>query len=144
MQKIYPGLRYRDAVGMIAWLGQAFGFTEHFVVPGAEGTIAHAQLQFGSDMIMLGTHCDDDLGTKLPGEVGGVTQMLYLVVAEQDLDQLFDQAQRAGAEIIRAVRETDYRSREFTVRDPEGHLWSFGTYQPGQAETLDLSDTLPA
>jgi uncharacterized glyoxalase superfamily protein PhnB len=22
-------------------------------------------------------------------------------------------------------------SREFTARDPEGNLWSFGTYRPG-------------
>jgi uncharacterized glyoxalase superfamily protein PhnB len=24
----------------------------------------------------------------------------------------------------------DYGSREFTARDPEGNVWSFGTYDP--------------
>ena len=29
---------------------------------------------------------------------------------------------------------TDYGSREFTVKDPEGHSWSVGTYNPWAAQ----------
>src|SRR6266540_1434370 len=36
----------------------------------------------------------------------------------------------AGAEVVRPLEDTDYGSRGYTARDPEGNLWSFGTYQP--------------
>lgn len=38
-------------------------------------------------------------------------------------------ATSAGAEVLTAVYETDYGSREFVVSDPEGNRWSFGTYR---------------
>ena len=41
---------------------------------------------------------------------------------------------RRGAEIVRELTDTDYGSHDFGVRDPEGHVWSFGTYRP-QAES---------
>ncbi|MGZ4246571.1 MAG: VOC family protein [Solirubrobacteraceae bacterium] len=39
-------------------------------------------------------------------------------------------AGEAGATIVRELEETDYGSREYSARDPEGNLWSFGTYDP--------------
>ena len=35
----------------------------------------------------------------------------------------------AGAEVVRGLKDEDYGSRGFTVRDPEGDLSSFGTYR---------------
>ena len=52
---IIPCLRYRDAPKAIEWLCRTFGFEKQLVVPNADGTIAHAQLSFGSGMIMLGS-----------------------------------------------------------------------------------------
>ena len=37
---------------------------------------------------------------------------------------------RAYHEFVRDLAPTDYGSHEYMVRDPEGHLWSVGTYQP--------------
>ena len=38
---------------------------------------------------------------------------------------------RTDAEaVVRELSDTDYGSREFSVRDPEGNVWSFGTYEP--------------
>jgi uncharacterized glyoxalase superfamily protein PhnB len=37
---------------------------------------------------------------------------------------------RSGAEIVRELCDTEYGSHEFGTRDPEGHVWSFGTYGP--------------
>ncbi len=54
--------------------------------------------------------------------------MLYLVV--EDPDRHFRRAVEAGAEVVRPLEDTDYGSRGYTARDPEGNLWSFGTYQP--------------
>ena len=55
LSTIIPTLRYRDAPAAIDWLCKAFGFEALLVVPGENATIAHAQLTFGSGMIMLGS-----------------------------------------------------------------------------------------
>ncbi|MGH3051296.1 MAG: VOC family protein [Gaiellaceae bacterium] len=55
---------------------------------------------------------------------GGV----YVVV--EDVDAHCAVARDAGAEITRGPEDTDYGSREYGVRDPEGLAWHFGTYQP--------------
>ena len=52
---------------------------------------------------------------------------MYVVC--DDPDGLFERATAAGAEVVRGLTDQDYGSREFTVRDPEGNLWSFGTYK---------------
>jgi uncharacterized glyoxalase superfamily protein PhnB len=65
---------------------------------------------------------------KSPRDLGGVNQGLYVRVA--DTDALYKRAKAAGAEIVRELADTDYGSRDFMCRDPEGHLWSFGTYMP--------------
>ena len=53
---------------------------------------------------------------------------IYVVVS--DPDALHERAQAAGADISRGLTDTDYGSREFSARDPEGNVWSFGTYDP--------------
>ncbi len=52
---------------------------------------------------------------------------VYAVTDEPDA--LFARATAAGAEVIQELRDEDYGSRGFSVRDPEGNLWSFGTYR---------------
>jgi len=48
-----------------------------------------------------------------------------------DVDAHYARAKAAGAEIVMELEDTDYGSRGYSVRDLEGHLWSFGTYHPG-------------
>ena len=129
---IIPCLRYGDAPAAIAWLKQAFGFTETMVVPGPDGTIAHAQLAFGSGMIMLGSAQEDALALKSPCDLGGITQTIYVIV--ENADAHYARAVLAGAEIVRDLEDTPYGSREYAARDPEGHLWNFGTYRPEMGE----------
>jgi uncharacterized glyoxalase superfamily protein PhnB len=128
-QTIFPGMRYVDVPSAIHWLEKAFGFKRQLVYPGADGTIAHAQLIFNGGMIMLGSYKDDVFGYRTPHEVGGVTQAAYLYVA--DIAAHFARAKAAGAEVVVPLKDTDYGSREYSVRDLEGHLWHFGTYLPG-------------
>ena len=129
---VIPCLRYGDAPAAIAWLKKAFGFTEAMVVPGPDGTIAHAQLAFGSGMIMLGSAQDDALALKSPCDLGGNTQTIYVIV--DNADAHYARAVLAGAEIVRDPEDTPYGSREYAARDPEGHLWNFGTYRPEMGE----------
>lgn len=131
---IIPGLRYRNAPAAIEWLCKAFAFEKHLVVPGPNNTIAHAQLTFGHSMIMLGSgqvHEKDEYGRmmKHPDEVGGAnTQGAYVIVA--DADAHYARAKAAGAVIVLDIRDQSYGGRGYTCCDLEGHVWSFGTYNP--------------
>ena len=111
---VFPALRYADGAAAIEWLSKAFGFEKHVVVPGPGGSVAHAQLRFGAGMILLGSSTDST-GTN---PWATTPQGVYV------------RAKAAGADIVRKLADTPYGSREYSVRDLEGHLWSFGTYDP--------------
>jgi uncharacterized glyoxalase superfamily protein PhnB len=125
---VWPTFRYRDAPAAIRFLREAFGFEEVAVYPGeSDGMVAHAELRWPEGGgIMLGSHRDDGQGPK-PG-----TGSVYIVA--EDVDALHDRAQRAGAVIVRPLTDQEYGSREFTARDPEGVIWSFGTYSGASAD----------
>jgi uncharacterized glyoxalase superfamily protein PhnB len=129
---IIPALRYRDARKAIDWLVLALGFKEQAVYEGANGTIEHAQLSFGNGMIMLGSASNTGGAANhyvQPDEAGGhETQAPYLVVA--DATAIYESAQAAGAVMLMELREMDYGGKAFTCRDPEGHIWAIGEYDP--------------
>jgi len=132
---VIPALRYRDAPAAIEWLCRAFGFEKHAVYPGPDNTIGHAELKLGGGMIMLGSSKDDAHASrfKSPDEVGGIeTRGAYIIV--NDADAVYTKAKAEGGVIVREIQNTDYGSREFTVKDPEGHSWSVGTYDPWKAQ----------
>jgi uncharacterized glyoxalase superfamily protein PhnB len=129
-QTIFPALRYRDPTAAIDWLGRAFGFEPRMVHEAPDGAVAHAELTLGDAMVMLGTARDGDRGyDAVAPPAGGAA--IYVVV--EDVDGLHTRARAAGAEVALEPADTDYGSREFSVRDPEGNAWSFGTYQPWAA-----------
>lgn len=122
---VWHTLRARDARALIDFLVEAFGFVRN-VAYEEGGIIVHAQLDWPEGGgIMLG---DDRPGgsewTRQPGTAGA-----YVVTA--DVDALRARAVAAGAEILEGLVDRDYGSRDFIARDPEGNLWSFGTY-PGR------------
>jgi uncharacterized glyoxalase superfamily protein PhnB len=134
---VIPALRYRDAHAAIDWLCNVLGFTRNAVYPGPDNTIGHAQLTLNGGMIMLGSHKDDEYGRgfKLPAEIGNIeTRGTYVVV--KDAEAAWHRAQAAGALVVRPLQATDYGSHEFTVRDPEGHSWSVGTYDPWATQSM--------
>ena len=133
--RIIPTMRYRNAPAAIEWLCKAFGFEKQLVVPDKDGGIAHAQLTFDNGMIMLGSVGGGMFGRlmKLPEEIGGCeTQSAYVIVA--DCDSHYARAKAAGAVMLRDVQDEDYGGRGYTCRDLEGHIWSFGSYDPWIAE----------
>ncbi len=122
---VFPTLRFRDAAASIKWLVDALGFEEHLVVPGeAEGQIAHAELKIGKGMIMVGDQGNNEDPIAQPAGSSAV----YIII--EDPDERYARAREHGAEVLREIQGTEYGSREFTVRDPEGNIWSFGTYDP--------------
>jgi uncharacterized glyoxalase superfamily protein PhnB len=125
---IFPALRYRDANAAIEWLKEAFGFAEHAVYRADDGSVQHAQLRLGAGVVMLGEAGGSAGDT--PKDDPSVATTIYVVV--DDPDAHCDQARAAGAEIVREPVDQDYGGRDYTARDPDGHLWSFGTYDPYQ------------
>jgi uncharacterized glyoxalase superfamily protein PhnB len=119
---VFPSLSYDDAPAAIDFLVEAFGAERHAVYAGDDGSIHHAELRFGNGMVMLGSARGDAAATR--GTGGGI----YVVV--DDPDGLHARAKAAGAQIVREPNDTEYGSREFGARDPEGNNWHFGTYQP--------------
>jgi uncharacterized glyoxalase superfamily protein PhnB len=129
--RLYPTMRCRDAETMIRWLIDVVGFTER-VIYRKDGAVQHAELAYGSSILMLGQSRDDEYG-KLVGDIAGRrTDAVYLAV--EDPNALYARAKSAGAKIEMELHTTDYGSRDFACRDPEGNLWSFGTYWPKTSE----------
>ena len=119
---MFPSLSYDDAHAAIEFLCDAFGFERHAVYTDDGGTIVHAELSHGNGAVMLGSASANKPAAR--GRAGGV----YVVV--EDPDGHCAQARAAGAEITRDLNDTEYGSREYGAKDPEGNDWSFGTYQP--------------
>ncbi|MEU4558103.1 VOC family protein [Actinoplanes sp. NPDC023936] len=120
MTYVWPTLQATDARSLIRFLVDAFGFVEN-VVHGEGDRVDHAQLDWPlGGGIMLGS--GSPTWQLPPGTFGA-----YVVT--DDVDKLHERAAAAGAEIVKAPADTDYGSRDFTARDPEGNLWSFGTYR---------------
>jgi uncharacterized glyoxalase superfamily protein PhnB len=124
---IFPTLRYRDASAALEWLVRAFGFEEKAVFRDDDGAIQHAELRLGTGIVMFGPH-------RPAGWLGGkeldplASPGIYIVV--NDPEAHHDRAVAAGAEIVRELTDEDYGSREYSARDLDGYLWSFGTYDP--------------
>ncbi|MFC6014000.1 VOC family protein [Nocardia lasii] len=124
---IWPCLAFDNARAMIEFLTTAFGFAEKAVYAREDDPtiVEHGELRWpAGGGIMFGSTGRDDspFGTRPPGVAS-----LYLVT--DDPDTLYARATAAGAEIIRELRDEDYGSRGFSAADPEGNLWSFGTYR---------------
>jgi uncharacterized glyoxalase superfamily protein PhnB len=127
----YPALFYRDAAAAIDFLERAFGLETVLRVPGADGAVAHAELRSGDAMVLVGTE-QPERGWLSPAGRDGVTALVYLVT--DDVDAHCERARAAGAEITMEPRDTDYGSRDYLALDPEGNVWSVGTYRPGTFE----------
>jgi uncharacterized glyoxalase superfamily protein PhnB len=116
---VFPILSYDDAPAAIEFLVNAFGAERHAVYAGDNGTIQHAEVRLGNGIVMLGSSRADSPATR---------GSIYVVV--EDSDAHCARARAAGAEIMMELRDTEYGSRDYGARDPEGNTWYFGTYQP--------------
>jgi uncharacterized glyoxalase superfamily protein PhnB len=132
---VIPGLRYADAPAAIDFLCDAFGFERHAVYADDDnpGLIHHAQLVLGTGMVMLGSVRDGETESlyswSTPGELGGATTCIYVVVDDPDAHCL--RARNAGAVVVNEPHDNEgYPGRGYEALDPEGNIWSFGSYDP--------------
>lgn len=128
-----PCMRYRDAHAAIDWLCKAFGFEKHGVYEDDQGRVMHAQLVYGAGMVMLSQTTADSFGKHMaqPDEIQGrETQCVAVTVT--DCKAHYERAKAAGAVIIDEYAEKEYGGAGYGCRDPQGHLWWFGSYDPWQ------------
>ncbi|MFA7767149.1 VOC family protein [Streptomyces sp. NRRL S-448] len=123
---ICPTLVYRDAKAAIRLLTEAFGFSQVAVYEGEDGSVTHAELAYGNGMVMLGSSGKGGVFDKAMEGAG--PSGVYVVV--DDVDAHHRRAVEHGAEIVMEPTDQDYGSRDYTARDAEGNVWSFGTYAP--------------
>ena len=129
---IVPYLLYEDVGKAREFLTEAFGFQLYGdEVRGSDGTVLHAAMKVGEDVIMMGRPGDD---YRNPKRLGQSTFSLYVTVP--DVEGLHARAESAGARILERPSNTDYGDRRFGAEDPEGHQWYFAQRleQPGASE----------
>ncbi|MFP2900216.1 VOC family protein [Corallococcus sp. 4LFB] len=128
LPSLYPFLHYADPEAALRFLKQAFGCEERVVYRKPDGALAHVELTLGHGLVMFGGAEGGRLKLAASKEVPLKNQGIYVVVT--DPDALYARAKAAGASIAMELHDTDYGSRDFSALDPEGNVWSFGTYQP--------------
>ena len=116
-----PYFGYRDAAAAMEFLASAFGFETVTCWLGDDGAVVHAEMRYDDAVLMLGSGAHDE-----PSGVG-----VYAVV--EDVDAHCSRASAAGADIVFGPEDTDWGTRRYRCRDPEGYEWSFGSYVPGAA-----------
>jgi uncharacterized glyoxalase superfamily protein PhnB len=124
---IWPSIRYDDALTAIQFLVDAFGF-ERVAVYENDGRVDHAELRWpGGGGIMCGSASRTDSSIAgLPPGTGSV------YIATDDPISVYKRAVEAGATVVQEPRAESYGTG-FTVRDPEGVFWSFGTYRGAES-----------
>jgi len=133
-QRIVPMIAYEDTAAAIDWLCEAFGFTEHgrrYVME--DGTIGHAELQLGEDIVMLATPNREYQSPRTHRETcEAAARWLdnpYVIdgvhVEVDDVDAHHERARAAGANVLRPPEEPGVGFRIYTVEDLEGHRWMF-------------------
>jgi uncharacterized glyoxalase superfamily protein PhnB len=118
---VWPVLQAYDAPALIDFLVDTVGFLRTAVYADGE-KVAHAQLDWPEGGgVMLGSHREGAEWARPPGSFGA-----YVVTAQ--VDALYERLREAGVEMVREIADQDYGNREFSLRDPEGNIWSFGYY----------------
>ena len=132
---VIPCLRYADAPAAIAFLCDAFGFERHVIYADDldHSIIHHAQLTLGEGMLMLGSVRDGESESlytwSTVRDLGGTTACVYMVVEEVDTHCL--PARNEGAVVVDEPHDNPgYPGRGYTALDPEGNVWSFGSFDP--------------
>lgn len=120
---LWLSMTFEDTEAMMRWL-EAVGFEERAVHRDDRDprTVVHAEYVWPpGGGIMFSTYADRPDWPARPGSAAA-----YLVC--DDCDDVFARATAAGATTLRPPEDQDYGGRVASVRDPEGNIWSMGTY----------------
>ena len=123
---VTPYLICRGASEAMAFYKKAFGARERMRMNGPDGKIAHAEMQIGGSMIMLGDE-NPQMGGMSPLSIGGTAVHIFLYLP--DVDKAFKQAVAAGATTEMPPMDMFWGDRYAKLADPYGHKWSMATHK---------------
>jgi PhnB protein len=124
---VTPYMTVRNAARAIEFYKQAFGAVEKGgIMKSPDGKVAHAELQIGDSILMLGDEFPQ-MGALSPQSTGGAGMGLHIYV--EDVDSAFDRAVKAGATVEMPVADMFWGDRYGKLADPFGHKWSIGTHK---------------
>lgn len=126
---IIPTLRYRDAHAAIEFLQKALGFELGLMVEGEAGVVEHAQLTHGTGMVMVSSVRENEWQEMVDDGRDPAGRGVNYVVVE-DAYAHAKNARAHGGELVAEPEEQDYGGAVYTLRDFEGNIWSFGSYDP--------------
>ena len=125
-QRIFPMLAYNDAPAAIDFLCDAFGFKERSRMKMPDGTIGHAEIELGGNVVMLATTWKAG-GLASPQDLPALPYQLFCEV--DDVDAHFEHARASGAVVIAEPGE-GHGFRTYRAMDLEGHRWLFASPIP--------------
>lgn len=128
---LVPATCYVDCEAALAFLRDVLELKELAVYRDEADAIVHAEMGLGTGVLMFSPYRDDEFGRFMaaPSDLGQrETTTVYGIVT--DVAGLYERVTAKGAEIVLPLRAEAYGGVSFTVRDPEGHLWTFGDYTP--------------
>ena len=119
---------YRDPVAALKWLEEAFGFEPFMVITTPDGQMVHSEMRYGEGRVMVGSEWSAD--HKSPASIGGRNTQTVHTYLNEDIGAHYARAKAAGARIEQEPEDQFYGDRTYRARDPEGHIWNFGNYDP--------------
>ncbi len=127
-QRIAPYLYYEDGGAAVGFLCNVFGFEERLVTRRGDGSLLHAEVGIGDDVVMLGTPVDDEGHPKSqkPLRETGIRHGSVMCFVD-DIDAHYETSRAGGATIHSELRQQDYGPRSYSASDPEGHVWHFSS-----------------
>jgi PhnB protein len=121
--RITPYLLYADVAAALDWLARTFGLRERMRMPGPDGKITHAEMDFADGVVMMGCPGPD---YKNPARLGGLTVLIHVYV--DDVDAHYAKAKASGAVIVAEPEDKPYGDRTYAAKDLEGHQWHFAQH----------------
>ncbi len=128
---LLPLIRYREPERAIDWLKETFGFEARCVATQPDGSFAYAHLAIGDDLIMVTSTratSSEILSNPPKHAAERASQDCYFVI--DNVLAHFTRAKGGGAEIVLDMKAYEAGGYRYACRDLEGHLWTFGSYDP--------------
>jgi len=119
--RVIPYLAVDGAAKALDWYTSVLGATERMRMPGPEGTIGHAEIEFGDSVVMLADEYPE-IGHLGPNKLKGTPVSICVYV--ENVDDVWKRALDAGATEAQPLEDKFYGDRSGTFKDPFGHSWN--------------------
>ncbi len=123
--RVSPHLSIAGAAAAIDFYVSVLGATERMRMQMPDGVIAHAELDIGGSIVMVGDEIPGGIDPS-PKTLGGSPVALFVYV--EDVDDVFRRAVDAGAQVLEEPQDRFYGDRVAMFDDPFGHRWNIATH----------------